>query len=80
MIRIGVHYGPVDEGSSVTEPVAAFAERLAGLARPGKRWPVVRPSCCLAVPPGISRAQSRLPARVQRRWNGRSIFWDAGLA
>ncbi|MBX3680455.1 MAG: FHA domain-containing protein [Rhodocyclaceae bacterium] len=36
MIRIGVHYGPVDEVSNATEPVAAFAERLAGLARPGE--------------------------------------------
>lgn len=33
--QIGVHYGTVEERAS-GQPVAAFAERLAGLARPGE--------------------------------------------
>lgn len=35
-VRIGVHYGTVDESQSDAEPVAAFAERLAELARPSE--------------------------------------------
>ena len=35
-VRIGVHYGTVDDDEGDGQPVSAFAERLAGLGRHGE--------------------------------------------